>query len=202
MGDDGDFLIRRVAEDLAEGVIHAAAEFGGGFCFSDGAEFELIQPIERADLEAIVDLVPGEAGPRAEVDFAEAGKDDGFEAGPMREWRECLLHALHGAGIHDVRRMALEIIGGGFHLLVAERREFHIDLATENFMVAGFDFAVAEKIEASRIAQCWAAKAGIEVSASMGSAKINAGRGECRAKLGLHPFLKCVRVIESSHEAT
>ena len=149
VGDDGDFLVGRMAEDLAQGVIDAAAKIGGGLGFGDRAKFELVEPIEGADLKAFVNLVPGEAGPGAEIDFAQAGQDDRLEIGPVREGREGLLDALHGAGIHDGGRVALEIIGGGFDLLMAERGEFHVDFAAEDFVVAGFDFAMAEQVKAS-----------------------------------------------------
>lgn len=146
--NDGDGFAGSFGENLVERNFHALAEFGNGFGAFDRAVVELMKPRVSADAVFLENFIPAQPGPGAEVDFAEAVQEDGFEAGFFGERGERLLDAAHGARIHDIGRRGVEEAGDGADLFVAERGKFHVDAAAENSVVSLFDLTVADEVEA------------------------------------------------------
>ena len=148
MADDSDGAAWAIFEDEVEGMGDSAAEGVDRFGFGNEAEFELSEPIKSADIEAGFDFFPAQAGPDAEVDFAQAGDEDGQFILFGDEFGESLLDAAHGAGIDGLEGKTLEIIGESDGLFEAERGEFHINAPAEDLVVTRLDFPMSNEDQA------------------------------------------------------
>jgi hypothetical protein len=148
MAKNGDFAVRVGVGDVQEAFAHTGLEAVDVFAVGDAVALDDFQPVEGADAEVGLHLVPAVAGPVAEVHLAQAGHELGLHGALGGEGGEGLLHAEHGAGVEGIEVGVFEPGGDGFAVLDAEGGEAHVDAgAAEDLVVLFLHLAVADEVD-------------------------------------------------------
>ena len=105
----------------------------------------LVQPLVRWKLEPLLDFLPAQAGPVAKINLPQPGENDLFVPFDFQRRRERLLDALHRTGVNRVNRFAAQVIRENFRLLLAVRRQVHVNPSAESALILRFDFRMADQ---------------------------------------------------------
>ncbi len=144
-----DVLSGVLSKNFAQARLDARTIGVQGFGVRNRSALQVMQPLERAGPKFFLHRIPTVAGPIAKIHFAQIRHDDRARRAVGEQRRERLLNALHRAGVNGVEFLSAQEIRQRCGLFMTARRNVHVHASAKHFLVARFDFCVADEVKTS-----------------------------------------------------
>jgi len=148
MAENADGLAGMVFYDFTKARLDARAELRAAFAIWRKAALDVVEPLGRVEVEPLANLLPVQARPVAEINFTESGQNRLRRRTIIQKRRDRLLHTLHRTGVNGVELFVMQEFCQDFRLFMSARRKVHVNLATEDFVIAFIHLGVANEQQA------------------------------------------------------
>ena len=108
------------------------------------------EPVLGVHAEFFLYLVPLVSGPDAEINLAQVIDHLRLPAKRVKQRLGCLSHPNHRADVNVIKGAAAQKLGQALGLLMAKRRQFHVDLTPEHLVVCLVHLGVADEVQPGR----------------------------------------------------